>query len=103
MGLRKTSNQYRPYSNCVTLRGQLANWTSADIVEVATKNIETIIEPIRGEITGETMWDEIEESENKDENFSNTTDEFGTIGDSLLKEEDNKEEQEDYGYEWCKL
>ena len=92
MGLRKTRAHYRPYSNCVTLRGQLANWTSEDIVEVAKKNIEEIIEPIRDELGQETSWQEIEV-----ENIAATTSanepemdgifEFGSIGDSLGKKE----------------
>lgn len=87
MGLRKVCDKYRPYSNCVTLRGQLSNWTSEDIVEVATKNIETIIEPIRKELAEQTIWDEIEKGENGDVLLPDDVTEFGSIGDSLKEEE----------------
>ena len=107
MGLRKVCDQYRPYSNCVTLRGQLSNWTSEDIVEVATKNIETIIEPIRGELAEQTIWDEIEKGESSDTQLPDGITEFGNIGDSLKDEdyqwEAMKEEKEEESYEWRKL
>ena len=85
MGLRKVCDQYRPYSNCVTLKGQLTNWTSEDIVEVATKNIDTIIEPIRSELEGETNWSSIDDSQNsgdtgnQDGNQQGDDYEWGTI------------------------
>jgi hypothetical protein len=106
MSLRKTCNRYRPYSNCVTLRGQLTNWTSEDIVKVATQNIETIIDPIKDEIGGETKWEKLEvEKETEIDGIF----EFGHIGDSLNKDESdknntskpNKEQSDDY--EWVKL
>ena len=107
MGLRKVCDKYRPYSNCVTLRGQLSNWTSEDIVEVATKNIETIIEPIRKELAEQTIWDEIEKGENGDALLPDGDTEFGSIGDSLKEEEYEweamKEEKEEDSYEWYKL
>ena len=103
MGLRKVCNQYRPYSNCITLRGQLSNWTSEDIVEVATKNIETIIEPIRGELTGQTIWDEIEKSNGGDNQLPEGITDFGSIGDSLKDEEHELEQMKEDSYEWCKL
>lgn len=104
MGLRKVCNQYRPYSNCVTLRGQLSNWTSADIVEVATKNIETIIEPIRGELAEQTIWDEIEKGENGDTSLPDGVTEFGSIGDSLKDDEYQWETmKEEESYEWFTL
>lgn len=105
MGLRKTSNQYRPYSNCVTLRGQLANWTSEDIVEVATKNIETIIEPIRDELAEQTIWDKIGESDgNTGSTLPDGMVEFGNIGDSVKDEDYEWEElKEPEDYVWQKL
>lgn len=104
MGLRKVCDQYRPYSNCVTLRGQLSNWTSEDIVEVATKNIETIIKPIRGELAEQTIWDEIEKGENSDTQLPDGVTEFGSIGDSLKDEEYEWEQmKEEESYEWRKL
>lgn len=104
MGLRKVCNQYRPYSNCVTLRGQLSNWTSEDIVEVATKNIETIIEPIRGELAEQTIWDEIEKEDNAETQLPDGVTEFGNIGDSLKDEEYQWETmKEEESYEWHKL
>jgi hypothetical protein len=98
MALRKVCNKYRPYSNCVTLRGQLANWTSEDIVAIATKNIETIIEPIRDELAEQTVWDDIDKSEVSGGQESDSDMGFGSIGDSL-KEEENKDE----GYDWEQL
>lgn len=104
MGLRKVCDQYRPYSNCVTLRGQLSNWTSEDIVEVATKNIETIIEPIRGELAEQTIWDEIEKNEGSDTQLPDGVTEFGNIGDSLKDDEYQWEiMKEEENYEWHKL
>lgn len=105
MGLRKLCDQYRPYSNCVTLRGQLSNWTSEDIVEVATKNIETIIEPIRDELTGETNWDKIGSSSNENPNTSNDEMNYGNIGDSVTDKEYQEDESvnAEEGYEWRKL
>lgn len=108
MGLRKVCDQYRPYSNCVTLRGQLSNWTSEDIVEVAKKNIETIIEPIKGELVEQTIWDKIGETGSGDTGATlpDGVVEFGSIGDSLKDEEYQwemiKEEKEE-SYEWSKL
>lgn len=63
MSLRKVCDQYRPYSNCVTLKGQLSNWTSEDIIQVATDNIEQIIEPIRSELAEQTIWNDIGQSD----------------------------------------
>ena len=103
MGLRKVCDQYRPYSNCVTLRGQLSNWTSEDIVEVATKNIETIIEPIRGELAEQTIWDEIEKGESNDVQLPEGVTEFGNIGDSLKDEDYQWETMKEESYEWRKL
>ena len=106
VGLRKVCNQYRPYSNCVTLRGQLSNWTSEDIVEVATKNIETIIEPIRGELAEQTIWDEIGQAgENGGTTVPDGMVEFGSIGDSLKDENEYQWEtmKEEESYEWRKL
>lgn len=102
MALRKVCNQYRPYSNCVTLRGQLANWTSEDIVALATQNIETIIQPIRDELAEQTIWDEIGKKEN-DGGFESDEDiGFGSIGDSE-KEDEGKEENKEENYEWEEL
>ena len=92
MGLRKICNQYRPYSNCVTLRGQLSNWTSEDIIEVATKNIETIIEPIRDELAEQTNWDKIGSSSDTGDTLPDGMVEFGSIGDSLKEENYDWEE-----------
>lgn len=105
MGLRKVCDQYRPYSNCVTLRGQLSNWTSEDIVEVATKNIETIIEPIRDELTGDTNWDNIGSSSNENPSISDYDINYGNIGDSVADKEHQEDESvsEEEGYEWHKL
>ena len=105
MGLRKVCNQYRPYSNCVTLKGQLSNWTSEDIVEVATKNIETIIKPIRNELAEQTIWDNIGSSNNGETQLPDGVTEFGNIGDSLKDENDYQWEtmKEEESYEWRKL
>lgn len=50
MGVKKVCCQCHPYLNCVTLKGQLSNWTSEDVVAIATENIETIIAPIRNDL-----------------------------------------------------
>lgn len=107
MGLRKVGNKYSPYSNCVTLKGQLSNWTSKDIVEVATKNIETIIEPIRGELAREGLWNDIGSSEGGSQAYSGQGDEFGSIGDNVENVDNANsvnnevEQNEDYGYVCC--
>ena len=89
MSLRKICNQCRPYSNCVTLRGQLANWTGEDIVKIATENIERIIEPIRGDLAEQTIWGEIEDK--------GGVIEFGNVD---IKDSQNKN---DDSYEWENL
>lgn len=93
MGVRKVYPQYRPYSNCVTLKGQLVNWTSEDIIKVAKDNIETIIEPVKDDLEEQTIWNQVEASDNL---TNNGILEFGSIGDSFEEDSDNKDDD----YEW---
>ena len=91
MGVRKVCPQYRPYSNCVTLKGQLVNWTSEDVIKVASDNIETIIAPIRDDLAEQTIWNDIDASSNLTDGSDGVL-EFGSIGDSLNSKDDD--------YEW---
>lgn len=91
MALRKVCPQHRPYSNCVTLSGVLSNWTSEDIVDVATKNVETIIAPIRDDLAEQTVWKDIDASSDLTDGSDGVL-EFGSIGDSLDGKDDD--------YEW---
>lgn len=94
MGVRKVCPQYRPYSNCVTLKGQLVNWTSEDVIKVASDNIETIIAPIKDDLAEQTVWNDIDASSNLT-NGSDGVLEFGSIGDSL-----GQSSNKDDDYEW---
>ena len=100
MGVKKVCCQCHPYLNCVTLKGQLSNWTSEDVVAIATENIETIIAPIRNDLAEQTYWNKIGESTDKS-NENNSVLEFKNIGDSLENGNESNNENEDY--EWQML
>lgn len=91
MGVRKVCPQYRPYSNCVTLKGQLVNWTGEDIIKVASENIDAILEPVKDELAEQTVWNDIDASSELTDGSDGVL-EFGSIGDSMSDKNDD--------YEW---